>query len=158
MRYSYNPEPSSNFDGDMQAMEVPDFAAIFEKLPRPYLVMDSHFIVVAQNDAHAAVTKMKKGSAIGRQLFEVYPDNPEHYSADGVSHLRASILNVIKTRAPDEMALQQYDVQRPLAEGGGFEKHYWRVLNIPILDANGHVNWILNCPEDVTESVPTTRR
>jgi hypothetical protein len=87
-------------------MDTPDFAAVFEKLPRPYLVIDAHFVIVAQNDAHAAVTMMRKGSAIGRQLFEVYPDNPEHYSADGVSYLRASILSVIKTRQADEMAMQ----------------------------------------------------
>ena len=134
-------------------MEPPDFAAIFENLPQPYLVMDNHFVIVAQNDAHAAVTKMKRGDAIGRQLFEVYPDNPHNSSADGVSYLRASILKVIKSREPDEMALQQYDVQRPLAEGGLFETRYWRVRNIPILDDSGYVQWILNCPQDVTEQV-----
>ena len=52
-------------------MDTPDFAAIFESSSRPYLVIDAHFVIVAQNDAHAAVTLMKKGSAIGRQLFEV---------------------------------------------------------------------------------------
>ncbi|MEI9929484.1 MAG: PAS domain-containing protein [Rhizomicrobium sp.] len=133
-------------------MDTPDFTAVFEKLPRPYLVIDAHFVIVAQNDAHAAVTMMKKGSAIGRQLFEVYPDNPEHYSADGVSYLRASILSVIKTRHADEMAMQKYDVQRSWAQGGGFETRYWRVVNIPILDDKGFVKWILNCPEDVTAS------
>jgi PAS fold len=137
----------------LQIVDVPDFAAVFDKLPRPYLVIDSHFVIVAQNDAHAAASKMIKGAAIGRQLFEVFPDNPEHYSADGVSHLRASILNIIKTREPHEMAPQQYDVQRPLAEGGGFETRYWRIVNVPLLDENGYVKWIVNCPEDVTEIV-----
>jgi PAS domain-containing protein len=135
------------------SFERPDFAAAFELLPRPYLVLDTHFIIVAQNIAHAAVSLTESSETIGRLVFEVFPDNPENYSADGVSALQASLLRVLNSRLPDEMAVQRYDVRRSLSEGGNFESRYWRVLNVPILGKDGYVQWILNCPEDVTELV-----
>lgn len=127
------------------------FAAIFEKLPRPYLVLDTHFNIVAQNCAHAAVTGTTPNVTVGRPLFEVFPDNPDDYSADGVSKLRASLLCVLNTRQTHLMETQRYDVQKGVANGGGFETRYWRVTNVPILGDDGYVQWILNCPEDVTE-------
>ena len=132
--------------------QAPDFAAIFTKLPRPYLLIDTHFLIVAQNDAHAIATRTQPSQTIGRALFEVFPDNPDDYSADGVSHLRASLLRVLNTRQPDRMEPQKYDVQRTIADGGGYETRYWSVLNVPILGSDGYVEWILNCPEELTES------
>jgi PAS domain-containing protein len=137
--------------------DLPDFSLVFDALPRSYLLIDTRFMIIAQNQAHATAVLMKRNVALGRLLFEVFPDNPEDYSADGVSHLRASLLRVIKTRQPDQMSVQKYDIQRLSRDGGNFETHYWRVLNVPILDQEGYVKWILNCPEDVTEFV-TSRK
>lgn len=139
------------------SLETPEFDAVFEKLPRPYLLIDTRFNIVAQNAAHVTATLTDRNKAVGRSLFEVFPDNPGDYSADGVSELRASLLRVLNTRKPDQMEVQKYDVQHPIADGGGFETRYWRILNVPILDDKGYVRWILNCPEDVTE-LETLRR
>lgn len=95
------------------------FAAIFEKLPRPYPVLDTHFNIVAQNGAHAAATRTTLTKTVDRSLFEVFLDNPDDYDADGVSKLRASHLRVLNTRQADHMEPQKYDVQRSVADGGG---------------------------------------
>ena len=64
--------------------------------------------------------------------------------------LRASILNVIRFRAPDRMPAQKYDIRRP---DGVFEERYWRPLNSPILGSDGYARFILHAVEDVTELV-----
>src|SRR5262245_64546691 len=51
------------------------------------------------------------------------------------------------------MAVQKYDVRRPVAEGGGFEERHWSPVNAPVLDTNGNVVWIIHRVEDVTEFV-----
>ena len=135
------------------AFEAPDFAAIFDSIPGRYLVLDSRFTIVAQNRAHAAATLTRSEETIGRALFEVFPDNPSDVGADGVSNLRASLLRVLKTRQPDQMEIQKYDVRQPLSDGGAFETRYWSVLNMPLLGDDGYVRWILNRAEDVTELV-----
>src|SRR5205085_2524373 len=53
----------------------------------------------------------------------------------------------------DSMAVQKYDIQRPAADGGGFEERYWSPVNSPILDQRGRVAYIVHRVEDVTEFV-----
>ena len=127
----------------------PDFAALFEKTPGLYLVLDTSFDIAAVNDAYCKATMTVRDDIVGRHLFEVFPDNPGDSSADGVQNLRASLLKVLKTREPDRMPIQKYDIERRGI--GGFEVRYWSPLNIPVLGPDGYVKWIIHNVEDVTE-------
>jgi PAS domain S-box-containing protein len=126
-----------------------DYRAVFEKTPAPYLVIDAKFDIVAVNDAYLAATMTARDEIVGRSLFAVFPDNPGDSAPDGVQNLRASLLTVMKSRAPDRMRIQKYDIARRGA--GGFEVRYWSPLNIPVLGADGYVKWIIHAVEDVTE-------
>ena len=126
-----------------------DYRALFEKTPGLYLVIDAKFDIVAANDAYLAATMTRRDDIVGRSLFAVFPDNPGDSAADGVQNLRASLLKVLKSRVPDHMRLQKYDIERRGV--GGFETRYWSPLNIPVLGADGYVRWIIHAVEDVTE-------
>jgi PAS domain-containing protein len=130
--------------------ELPDFRQVFEQSSELNLIVDVRFTIVAVTGAYCRATMTKRGGIIGRGLFEVFPDNPDDTHADGVANLRASILNVIRFRAPDRMAEQKYDIRRPDCV---FEERYWRPLNSPILGSDGYVRFILHSVEDVTELV-----
>ena len=125
-----------------------DYRAVFEKTPGLYLVIDAKFDIVAANDAYLAATMTARDDIVGRSLFAVFADNPGDSAADGVQNLRASLLKVLKSRAPDRMKAQKYGIER---RGGGFEARYWSPLNIPVLGADGYVKWIVHAVEDVTE-------
>jgi len=86
-------------------------------------------------------------------LFEVFPDNPQDPSADGVSNLRASLNRAISRRRADKMAVQKYDIRRPEEEGGGFEVRYWSPVNTPVFDEAGKLIYLIHRVEDVTELV-----
>jgi len=132
---------------------VPDFRVLFEASPGLYLVLNPDFVIVAANEAYLRATMTQRDEIIGRGIFEVFPDNPDDPAATGVSNLRASLQRVLQLRKPDTMAVQKYDVRRPVAEGGGFEERHWSPVNAPVLDTNGNVVWIIHRVEDVTEFV-----
>jgi len=136
----------------------PDFQAIFELVPKPCLILDSAFTIVAANDSYCSATMTTRGAIVGHALFEVFPDNPDELLADGVSNLRASLLRVLKTRAADRMPTQKYDIEKPPSLGIGFEVRYWDPLNVPVLGEDGYVKWIIHSVEDVTELVEMRRR
>jgi PAS domain S-box-containing protein len=129
----------------------PDFQALFEAAPNLYLVLRPDLQIVAVSDAYSRATMTERGSILGRNLFEVFPDNPDDPAASGVSNLRASLARVLQFRRADAMAVQKYDIRRPDSEGGGFEVRYWAPLNSPVLNASGEVAWIIHRVEDVTE-------
>ena len=129
-----------------------DYRVICDRSPGPCMVFDTSFRVLAQNEAHARATLTKPEQTIGRSLFDIFPDNPNDSSANGLAQLRASLLKVLNTRERDAMPLIKYDVERP-GTGGLFEVRYWEVANTPLLDSEGYVCCIINQAEDVTELV-----
>ena len=100
----------------------------------------------------------RREEIMGRGIFDVFPDNPEDPEATGVRNLRPRSTASAAKRAPDTMAVQKYDIQRPAEEGGGFEERYWSPMNMPVLDEAGKLAYIIHRVEDVTEFVRLAER
>ncbi|MGR9087252.1 MAG: PAS domain S-box protein [Gammaproteobacteria bacterium] len=131
----------------------PDFRTLFESIPGLYLVLDKDFRIVAVSDAYTRATKTRREDIIGSGIFDIFPDNPNDPTADGVRNLRASLMTVLRTRTEHAMAVQKYDIRKPASEGGGFEERYWSPLNSPVLDNDGTLDYIIHRVEDVTEFI-----
>jgi two-component system sensor histidine kinase EvgS len=143
----------SSLRRNAQAVQQPDFRALFESLPGLYLVLDRGFTIVAVSDEYARATMTRREDIVGCGIFEVFPDNPDDPGADGVRNLQASLMSVLHTRKTHAMAIQKYDIRKPEAEGGDFEERYWSPLNSPVFDAEGRLTHIIHRVEDVTEFV-----
>lgn len=126
------------------------FRALFESLPGSYLILRPDFTIVGASDAYLNATMTKRDEILGRYLFDVFPDNPNDPAAKGSANVRASLNRVLKSRAPDTMAIQKYDVRRP---DGTFEERYWSPVNSPVFDADGAIEYIIHRVEDVTDFV-----
>lgn len=132
------------------ASQEPDFRFLFHSVPGLFLVLTPVLKIIDATDSYLAATLTTREAILGRDLFEVFPDNPDDPNASGVTNLSASLGRVLKLKRPDAMALQKYDVRRP---DGGFEEKYWSPLNIPVLDEANEVRFILHRVEDVTQLV-----
>ena len=130
-----------------------DFRQLFEAAPGLYLVLLPDFTIVAASDAYLHATMTGREEIVGREIFEVFPDNPNETEADGVRNLRASLEKVMRTGERDAMAIQKYDVRRPPEKGGNFEERFWSPLNLPVLNEAGETAFIIHHVEDVTETV-----
>ncbi len=131
----------------------PDFRALFESAPGLYLVLTPELKIVAVSNAYLEATKTRREEIIGRGIFDVFPDNPEDVEASGVRNLRASLHQVLETRAADAMPIQKYDIRLPESEGGGFEEKFWSPVNSPVLNEQGELIYIIHRVEDVTAFV-----
>jgi PAS domain S-box-containing protein len=123
------------------------FRALFESLPGRYLVLAPDFTIVAASDAYLAATMTSREQIVGRDLFAVFPDNPDDTTATGTSNLRASLGRVLATGAADTMPVQRYDVR---GADGTFEERHWSPVNSPVLGADKKIEYIIHRVEDVT--------
>ncbi|HVJ68472.1 MAG TPA: ATP-binding protein [Caulifigura sp.] len=130
-----------------------DFRRLFETSPNLYLVVNPAWEIVAVNDAYLRATMTRREALIGRNTFDVFPDNPNDPQTRGVSALVESWQRVVATGAADVMPIQKYDIRRPVAEGGEFEVRYWSVVNSPVLGIDSRVEFIIHRVEDVTHVV-----
>lgn len=135
-----------------------DFRVLFESAPGSYLVLNPGLDIIAVSDAYLRATMTTRAGILGRNIFEVFPDNPGDPSATGVANLTASLRRVLKHAAPDSMPVQKYDIRRPDESGGGFEERFWSPVNSPVLSSADEVVAIIHRVEDVTEFVHLRQR
>ena len=131
----------------------PDFRRLFEGAPGLYLVLDPQLTIVAVSNAFLAATNTTRENILGRNVSEVFPDDPDDPDATGTAILTASLDRVRSELRPDAMPVLHYDVPRSAAEGGGLDERYWSSRNNPLLDSRGKLAYILHEVVDVTEFV-----
>ncbi len=124
-----------------------NFHSLFEACPGLYLVLHPDFTIVGASNAYLNATMTRREDIVGRGIFDVFPDNPADVHANGASNLRASLERALRSRRPDTMPIQRYDIR---SEDGQFEERFWSPLNTPVLDEHGDVQLIIHRVEDVT--------
>lgn len=127
-----------------------DFQRLFECVPGLYLILLSDFTIVAASNSYLKATMTERDKILGRNLFDVFPDNPDDKEATGEVNLRASLNFVLQHKTAHTMAIQKYDIRKP---DGTFEERYWSPLNKPVLHDDGSLLYIIHRVEDATEFV-----
>ncbi|MEV0537440.1 SpoIIE family protein phosphatase [Kitasatospora sp. NPDC050463] len=126
-----------------------DYRALFAVTPSPYMVLGPDLVIADVNEAACRVTGRAREDLLGRYLFDAFPDNPADQDAEGVRNLHVSLRRVLRSKEPDTVAVQKYDI--PVADQPGvFEERWWSAINTPVLGPDGQVAWIIHRGEDVT--------
>lgn len=128
---------------------------VFRSLPRPTVLLDTDFVIRAVNDAYLTATARTAGELVDVHMFDAFPDNPEEPDADGVANLNRSLERAARSRRPDNMLIQRYDIHD--AASGRWGLRHWSPLNTPILEGNRVVG-LLHQVEDVTPLEDDLRR
>lgn len=131
------------------------FRSLFESLPGNCLVLKPDLTIVAVSDAYLKVTMTQREAILGRNIFDVFPDNPDDPAATGVANLRSSFNRVLQNASADTMAIQKYDVQEP---DGTFQERYWSPINSPVFGVDRRVEYIIHRVEDVTDFIRQKNR
>lgn len=130
-------------------MTVLDFEALFRVAPNPYMVLDKDLRYVAVNDAYLRATKLREADLLGRNVFEIFPNDPTDPANLPLQMLRTSFARVLETRAADHIALMPYRMAEGAADQSR-ELRYWSCTHTPLLDARGEVAFILQHTVDVS--------
>lgn len=120
-----------------------DYAAIFEALPSPFMVLDRDLRYVAVNAAYVETTGRSREQLIGGRLIDIFPNKDE-----SGKRLMESLRRVLANGEPDTLAYLPYPIAN---ENGTLELRYWSAVHVPIYDASGAVRFVMQNTVDVTE-------
>ena len=129
-------------------MNAPDFERLFNAIPANYLALDLDWNIVAITDA--GLNGRSREDVIGKNQFEVFPDNPDDPDAAGTATMLAALKRVLAEEAGHSMPVTRYDVADST---GAFREYYWKPVNQPVFDDHGEISHIIHGVEDVTEAV-----
>lgn len=119
-----------------------DFAAIFQRLPAPYLVLDRDLNIVEVNQAYLEATGKSRDELIGVAIFSAFPG-----TAEDIFPIKESLQRAIDQGTSDAVPVLRYSIEI----NGKFEEKYWSCTNVPLLDEEGKTTYILQKIQDISE-------
>ena len=125
----------------------------FRALTSPAVLLDSDYVIRAANPAYLRVTERSEDQLVSVNLFEAFPDNPE---VNGQPVMAASFERVLRTRRPDHLGVQRYDVLDH-GEPPVYLPRHWMAVGSPVHDGDDVVGILLRV-DDVTGLRPATLR
>ena len=133
------------------APREPDYRRIFNDAPDLMLVVDRHMRIVSISDSLLGATGRDRSQVIGRDLFEVYPDDPRRGAGQSSATMRRVLDRVIRERRPDSIASQRRDQVQP---DGTIQERHWSTVLTPLLNADGsQFEYVLMRTSDITDYV-----
>lgn len=141
---------------ESRTIDIADLQRVFDALPGNFLVVanDADYTMVAASEDRLRATMTRREDVIGHPLFQIYNGGTTSASSSsGVNQLRASLAEVARTGLAQQLKTVGYPLRVPHDERDHYENRYWDVVNVPVLDEQGQVAYIIHQAEDVTESL-----
>jgi len=129
-----------------------DYAAVFQQLPVPVLLLTPEFDIADMNLAYLEVAGRTREELLGVNVFAAFPDNPSDPDTSGPRALARSLDRVLATGKSDSLPFVQYDVEVP-GSPGVFAKRFWCPVNAPVWADDGRIVLIVQCVEEITDKV-----
>jgi len=133
-----------------------DYEAVFNSLFAPFVVLTPDLVVAAANEAYLRATGRSRDEVVGRPIFAAFPGVSNGTNAEELEPVRASLERVLTKHTSDVVPLVRREVERS-DRPGEYEERYWHVVNVPVLDKDGDVRFIVNRCEDITSLVRAAR-
>lgn len=137
-------------NGNMIKTNNINYEKLFVELPGLYIILSTDLTILDVSEKLTKSAGLNRFDMIGKNLFVVFPENPEDTTADGQSNLKYSLNYVLTHKTLHTMAVQRYDIKN---QDGVFKQRYWSPINKPVLDENNEVQYIIHRVEEVTDFV-----
>ena len=128
----------------------PDYAALFDASPYPYLLIDKALTIIGANRAYLAATG-RGGDIIGLPLFVAFPANAADPDSTNIAVVKASIERAIASKLPHNTAFLRYAVPRETLQGTVFDERFWSAVHTPVMGLDGEVAFVSQNAIDVTD-------
>lgn len=127
------------------------FRVVFEKSPGSILVKADppRFTILAVSDSYLKVTSSSREEIVGKGFFEAFPE--DETAAHDETAARRIFTRVIETGQKIDVPSYKYDISDPAT--GQREPHFWSCSNIPVIDNENNLAYILNTVTDITGEV-----
>lgn len=130
----------------------PDFEALFEASPYPYLLLSApDLTIIGANAAYLRSVGKTAQEIIGLHIFDAFPENAADPDSTNVEDVRTSIERAIATKLPDTTPFLRYAVPHKTLSGTVFKEIYWSAVHTPVMNADGDVAFVAQNAIDVTD-------
>ena len=131
--------------------KLPDYAALFDASPYPYLLIAPDMTLMDANRAYLNATGATRDGIVGKHIFDAFPADPSDPMSTNLEEVRKSIAIAIATGRPHTSSLLRYAVPRQLPGETVFDHRIWSAVHTPVMDAAGDVQFVAQTAINVTD-------
>ncbi len=130
---------------------------IFESQPGLILILSPDLSIQAVTNAYLEELEMNREDILGKNLFDLFPQNPGTPEVNSVAKLKGSLNYVVSHRQKHEIEIIHYDVPSK-ADPTKFLERYWNTINTPVPDEQGEVAFIIHETRNITAKIKAERK
>ncbi|MBE7171697.1 MAG: PAS domain-containing protein [Williamsia sp.] len=142
--------PMEMRENSAQSMDV---LSILNSIPGCHLILlpdTPCFTIAGATEEYLLATCLKREEVIGRRVSEVLTNNQTYPGDTALKDLLASLVYVYEHKEEHRTGEQHSRFHDPAS--AGLKDQVWNLLNKPVLDAAGRVQYIIHTLEDITSS------
>jgi PAS domain S-box-containing protein len=110
---------------------------------------DSLYYVVAASDDFVRLTGFNRKDMYGKDYLRFF-QNGTNNQISSLQNLKNSFSEVVRSQDINHIPLQRYDI---LKADGTYTEQYWKIINVPVKDSSGKIEYIILSAEDHTRQV-----
>lgn len=90
--------------------QIVPFQKVFEAQAALQLLLSPDLNIVGVTDAYLQESMTNRESIMGKNIFDVFPENPENHDSSATAELRRSLERVFATSMPHQIESFRYDI------------------------------------------------
>ncbi len=131
-------------------MDAKIYKAIIEQSSVMMIVMDTDLKIAVVSDAYLNNTKTIRENIVGKNIFDVFPNNANETTEEIVDTIQNSFNHILKKKN-DGTLVTNYTITKPELEER-ILRNNWRVSHTCVLDEFNNVKYIIQRLEEATEN------
>jgi len=130
------------------------YKAVFQNIPVACILLrpdHPNFTIIDLNPEYVKTLGWPEDHFMGKAFFEALMVNTtDQESLTNLENLKCAMHNAIESKTRVDHGVLRFIRKHP--QSGEYTHCYWSSSSTPILDEQGEVVYLLNCPVDVTEN------
>lgn len=110
-------------------------------------------IIIEITDILLNHTGLRRDQVLGQQLLHLFPNMPDSPNEDSSQLVLKSLQHVLDHKEPSKIEVLRYDLPLPTEQGARYEERYWSTSTVPVMHAQGHVQYLVHEVRDITDKI-----
>lgn len=150
-------DKSSPAASENNPFQTVPFQKVFEAQAASQILLSPEWNIIGATDAYLRECMTDRESIMGKNIFDVFPENPENHDSSVTSKLRRSLEQVFATGKPHQIKSFRYDIPDP-ERSGIFLERFWCTTNTPVVGENGDVIFIIHETTNISDEVKARKQ
>lgn len=135
-----------NYNSDVPSKKTAEnpLQMLLRGLPDAYLFLSPDLSIIAASTFYLKAIGKTEKEVLNKNVLDISPKGVNASANSNELNLKDSLNQILKSKEPHMMGRLRVSLPRPTSLKGEAEPHYWEIKNIPVLNGNNEILYIIH--------------